>query len=477
MNALASGFDFKEIQDKVSLHLRPWHRSFQFWVRAADIYTGYKVFQLRVSFVKDPQKQQAMWDKQHELAADKIYAMCYDLGGFFLKIIGKPDLAPAAWVKRLVTLCDQAPATPFDAVQLVLEKEFGRSIGEIFENFDVNPLGSASIAQVHRARLRGDKNDVVVKVQHPGIQDLMMTDIRNLQAFALYIQKTDIKFDLFSVTKEMEKQIGYEFDFLREVNAMERIRRFLYENNKKTPVLVPRVLQGLATRRVLVMDYIDGVPILTLGDEMAKRGINPGGKMATSAKQNILKSLTLAYGQMILKTGFFHADPHPGNILICKGSEVALLDYGQVKDLPDQLRLGFADLVLAMADSNPVKATESYRELGIDTVSNCKNEQQELLRLAQTMFDTKLPPGVVMLQPFSEDASIKKIGVQSFPEELFSVLRTVHLLRGLSVGLGINYSCAEQWRPIAEEALYNAGRLKGANRTKVSNLGRFFRRY
>ncbi|KAG4137214.1 hypothetical protein ERO13_D07G057700v2 [Gossypium hirsutum] len=356
-----------------------------------------------------------MWDKQHELAADKIYAMCYDLGGFFLK--------------------------------------------------------------VHRARLRGDKNDVVVKVQHPGIQDLMMTDIRNLQAFALYIQKTDIKFDLFSVTKEMEKQIGYEFDFLREVNAMERIRRFLYENNKKTPVLVPRVLQGLATRRVLVMDYIDGVPILTLGDEMAKRGINPGGKMATSAKQNILKSLTLAYGQMILKTGFFHADPHPGNILICKGSEVALLDYGQVKDLPDQLRLGFADLVLAMADSNPVKATESYRELGIDTVSNCKNEQQEMLRLAQTMFDTKLPPGVVMLQPFSEDASIKKIGVQSFPEELFSVLRTVHLLRGLSVGLGINYSCAEQWRPIAEEALYNAGRLKGANRTKVSNLGRFFRRY
>ncbi|TYI18033.1 hypothetical protein ES332_A07G062700v1 [Gossypium tomentosum] len=480
MNALAFGYDFKEIQDKVSLHLRPWHRSFQFWVRAADIYTGYKVFQLRVSLVKDPQKKQAMWDKQHELAADKIYAMCYDLGGFFLKIaqiIGKPDLAPAAWVKRLVTLCDQAPATPFDAVQLVLEEEFGRSISEIFENFDVNPLGSAWIAQIHRARLRGDKNDVVVKVQHPGIQDLMMTDIRNLQAFALYIQKTDIKFDLFSVTKEMEKQIGYEFDFLREANAMERIRRFLYENNKKTPVLVPRVLRGLATRRVLVMDYIDGVPILNLGDEMDKRGINPGGKMATSAKQNILKSLTLAYGQMILKTGFFHADPHPGNILICKGSEVALLDYGQVKDLPDQLRLGFADLVLAMADSNPVKATESYRELGIDTVSNCKNEQQEMLRLAQTMFDTKLPPGVVMLQPFSEDASIKKISVQSFPEELFSVLRTVHLLRGLSVGLGINYSCAEQWRPIAEEALYNAGRLKGANRTKVSNPGRFFWRY
>ncbi|XWS37147.1 hypothetical protein CRYUN_Cryun19dG0018100 [Craigia yunnanensis] len=141
MNAIASRFDFKEIQDKV--------------------------FQVRVGLLKDLQKQQAMWERQHELAADKIYAMCSELGGFFLKIaqiILKPDLAPAAWVKKLVTLYDQAPATPFDAVLLVLEKELGRRIGEIFEKFDVNPLGSASIAQVHRARIRGDKNDIVVKV-------------------------------------------------------------------------------------------------------------------------------------------------------------------------------------------------------------------------------------------------------------------------------------------------------------------------
>ncbi|KAI4343655.1 hypothetical protein L6164_010977 [Bauhinia variegata] len=456
--------DLRDVSEKLSSHLRPWHRSFQFWVRAIDIYTGYKAFQVRASFEKDVQKQEAMWERQHELAADKIYAMCTDLGGFFLKIaqiLGKPDLAPAAWVRKLVTLCDQAPATPFHTVKIVLEKELGQSVDDMFERFDMEPLGSASIGQVHKARLRGDKNDVVVKVQHPGVQDLMMTDIHNLQAFALYMQKTDIKFDLYSVTKEMEKQIGYEFDFIREAGAMERIRKFLYENNKRTPVLVPRVIPDMVSRRVLVMEYIDGIPILNLGDEIAKRGINPGGKAAAAAKQKILKSLTLAYGQMILKSGFFHADPHPGNILICKGSEVALLDYGQVKDLPEQLRLGYASLVLAIADSDPTRASESYRELGIDTLSKCENEQQEMLRLAETMFDTKLPPGVVMLQPFSEGSSIKKIAVKAFPEELFSVLRTVHLLRGLSVGLGINYSCAEQWRTIAEEALYHAGRSKG----------------
>ncbi|KAI6675457.1 hypothetical protein NL676_003363 [Syzygium grande] len=459
-------FDLSSIQENLSTQLRPWQRSFQFWVRAVDIYAGYKVLQVRVCLEKDKQKQEAMWGRQHELAADKIYAMCSDLGGFFLKvaqIIGKPDLAPAAWVRRLVTLCDHAPATPFDVVQLVLERELGRNLGEMFEKIDTDPLGSASIAQVHRARLKGDKSDIVVKVQHPGVQELMMTDIRNLQAFALCIQKTDIKFDLYSVTKEMEKQIGYEFDFMREADAMERIRRFLLESNKRSPVLVPRVVRNLVTRRVLVMEYIDGIPIMNLGEEIAKRGINPHGKVAAAAKQNILGSLTKAYGQMILKSGFFHADPHPGNILICKGSQVALLDYGQVKDLPDKLRLGYANLVLAIVNRDPVRASESYRELGIDTLSKCQNEQQELLKLAETMFDTKLPPGVATLQPFSEESSIKKIAVQAFPEELFSVLRTVHLLRGLSVGLGVNYSCAEQWRPFAEEALLAAGRLEGTN--------------
>ncbi|CAM8926167.1 unnamed protein product [Rhodiola kirilowii] len=471
--------DFNEIRDKLSTQFTPWQRSIHFWVRAADIYTGYKVFQVRASFVKDVEKGEAMWERQHEVAADKIYNMCTDLGGFFLKvaqIVGKPDLAPAAWVRRLVTLCDQAPPTPLDTVKLVLENELGRSSDDLFERFDTLPIGSASIAQVHRARLKGDTIDVAVKVQHPGIQKLMMTDLRNLQAFAFYLQKTDIPFDMLSVTKEMEKQIGYEFDFLREANAMERIRSFLYKNNKRPPVLVPRVLRPFVSRRVLVMEYIEGTPILKLGDEMAKRGINPAGKIAAAAKQKILKSLTEAYGQMILKSGFFHADPHPGNIMVCKGSQVALLDYGQVKEMSDDLRLGYAKLVIAIADKNPVLAEESYKELGIKTICNNGDKQGEILRLAYAMFDTKLPLGKTQITPFSDDSSIKKIGVQAFPEELFSILRSIHLLRGLSLGLGINYSCSEEWRPIAEEVLRGAGKLKAIEARRRTWLSRIFRR-
>ncbi|PWA43989.1 protein kinase superfamily protein [Artemisia annua] len=396
-----ASIDLKEFQEKISTQFRPWQRSFQFWVRAADIYAGYKVFQIKVSFEKDVEKAEAMWERHHEYAADKIYNMCSDMGGFFLKVaqvVGKPDLAPAAWVRKLVTLCDQAPGTPSNVVRLVLEKELGRSVDEMFERFDWDPIGSASIAQVHRARIKGDKKDIVVKVQHPGVQDLMMTDLRNLQAFALCVQKTDLQFDFFSVCKEMEKQVntnlswsesvdcgfvphrmlkgnrrhgvdyimqaaGYEFDFTREADAMDRIRTFLSGSNIKTVVKVPRVIKDVVTRKVLAMEYIDGIPILNLKDEIIKRGIDPDGKIATAAKQNILKSLSLAYGHMILESGFFHADPHPGNILICKGSE---------KKAPPSVIMKSATLAVehAAASDRNDRTCHHFQKFGIKVIGD-----------------------------------------------------------------------------------------------------------
>jgi len=178
---------------------------------------------------------------------------------------------------------------------------------------------------------------------------------------------------------------------------------------------------------------------------------------------------------MILKDGFFHADPHPGNILICKDTEVALLDYGQVKEMPEDLRLAYANLVVAMADDDLLRAEEGFRELGIKTRTIADNKLEELFQLSLRMFDTRMPPGVTVMSPFADDSSLTKIGVESFPEELFSVLRTIQLLRGLTVGMGLTFSCAQQWRPIAEEALLKAGRIRASKpKQKRSFLRRLF---
>eukprot|EP00249_Psilotum_nudum_P007121 c20317_g1_i4 orf=478-1797(+) len=379
-----------------------------------------------------------------------------NLEAFFLKaaqMVGKPDLAPDAWVRKLVMLCDAAPATPFSTVKLILERE-GLPLHDFFEKFEGQPIGSASIAQVHRARVKGSTRDVAVKVQHPGVEELMMTDIRNLKAFAAFLQRFDIKFDLLSITDELEDQVQYEFDFVREATSMDRIADSMsIWNNGKPPVIIPRSIPGMVTRQVLVMDFIEGIPILRLEVELAKRGICADGTVARLAKRNILRDLTAAYGQMILRDGFFQADPHPGNILINNLGKVALLDYGQVKELQNSLRLDFANLVLAIASGKPLKISHCFKNLGIVTARRGEEDLASLKTMAVMMFDTKLPPGLSKVTPFGEESMLKKFPVTNFPKELFFILRTIHLLRGLSIGMGISYSCAHEWKQLAEAAV------------------------
>ncbi|XP_024524906.1 uncharacterized protein LOC9654680 [Selaginella moellendorffii] len=438
-------------------------RTMQFWMRCMSIYASYKVCQIRVQFVSDKQEQDRIWEEQHESAAEKVYALCTDLGGFFLKsaqVLAKPDLVPAAWVKKLVVLCDDAPPTPFETVQGIVEAELGNPINALFERFDQKPLGCASIAQVHRARLKGRSTDVAVKVQHPGAEELMMTDISNQKTFGAFLQRFDVKFDLVSAVDELEQQVHHEFDFLREAKSMDRIAVTLSKENRGSPpIQVPRPVPGFVTRKVLVMDFVEGIPILRIADEMIKRGINPHGSVANHAKRSILKDITAAYGQMILRDGFFQADPHPGNILVKSNGKVALLDYGQVKELPNELRLAFARLILGMSSHDPKRIELAFGDLGIEISKLSMIGEGSIKDLATIMFDTKLPGGLTVVNPFADDSLLKQISVPKFPRDLFFLLRTIHILRGISMGMGISYSVADEWKKLADEALKAANQI------------------
>lgn len=451
---------------------RKMDRTVQFWTRTIAIYASYKATQVRVQFVKDEAERERIWEERHEIAADKIYTLCTELGGLFLKsaqILAKPDLAPLPWVKRLVVLCDRAPQTPFGTVLKVLEQELGRTVEDVFERFETEPLGSASIAQVHRARLKGATNDVAVKVQHPQAYELMMIDIRNQKVFASFLQRFDVPFDLISILDELEEQVEFEFDFIRESKSMDRISESLNVAFKgKPPVTVPRSVPDLVTEKVLVMDFIEGIPILQMGDEMTKRGINPNGSVAKNAKRRILSDLATAYGEMILRDGFFQADPHPGNILINKKGKVALLDYGQVKEIDDKVRLGFARLIVALASSNVREMGLSYRDLGIETTVSAEKDPKNFKTLATIMFDTQLPLGMTVANPFGDDAVLHDISVKTFPRGLFYILRTIHILRGLSVGMDSPLSTSELWKPLALQVLAVAG--KSLNSYPVEEL-------
>eukprot|EP00897_Mesotaenium_endlicherianum_P006219 jgi/Mesen1/5625/ME000282S04769 len=445
-------------------------RSFQFWTRAVGIYASYKVCQAREHLVKDPQAREQMWEAQHEYAADRLYSMCVDLGGFFLKsgqFLAKPDLVPMAWVRRLSVLHDAAPADPFPVVRGVLEAELGANLDTLFSSFCEVPVGSASIAQVHKARLRSTGADVAVKVQHRDAESLVMMDLANHHSFAGILQKLELKFDLQSVVK-------HEFDFVREAHSMDRIATSLALGGgsprgargnaarpprldmSKSPIIVPRSVPGLVTRRVLVMDYIDGVQIMRLGDAMKQRGISPTGRVAQMAKKNILRDLSAAYGHMILRDGHFQADPHPGNIFVCQGGKVALLDYGQTKELPDRLRLSYARLVLAICADDVDEIGRLFKEVGIQTEKTAQEDPDSFLRMSCMMFDTTMNSKYTTTNPFAEESSLRNNAVKAFPKDLFFVLRTVQLLRGLSMGMDCELSVAKEWKGLAQEALAKA---------------------
>ncbi|CAI5522414.1 unnamed protein product [Closterium sp. Naga37s-1] len=516
----------------------------EFWCRIVHVYGSYKVCQLHtslalplpgnrhLSLLTDTQKH-AAWERQHERAADLLHSLCTEMRGFFLKagqFLAKPDVSPPAWVAKLASLHDAAPADPFPVVCATIEGEMEAVTGrkgvkwtDVFARIDQEPLGSASIAQVHRAWLH-DGRKVAVKVQHRGAQPLMLTDLANLKAFGAFLQKTELKnMDIVSALVELEKQVRLEFDFRIEAEAMERVHLALRGGGKggemarrkptaaaggaaggaedgavksrggakqrrrgskqqqsersshisssfppstsssstssssSSPVVVPRPVSGLVSRQLLVMDLIDGSPLLRVAEQM---GSKADGFFATRMKRSIFRSLGEAYGLMILRDGFFQADPHPGNILICPDRKVALLDYGQTKQISQQHRLQLAELILAVGDGDARKIGRLYNEMGFELSKTAEENPESFKWMATLMFDTRSAKGATTSNPFSEEHAAQNNGVKKFPEDLFFVVRSMQLLRGICMGMGLNESLAEQWRPIARQAIREAQRQR-----------------
>jgi len=311
------------------------------------------------------------------------------------------DLCPAAVCAALAPLQDAVPAMPPATARRVVAAELatlGRSFDDVFASFDDIPLGSASVAQVHRATLRpgatatssktsspsskgGAARDVAVKVQHEGAEALMGLDLADLAALAYALQRTELRFDLGSAVSELRAQVAQEFDFAREARCMDDIAARLAP--MRASLRVPRSVGGLVTRRVLVMDFLDGIPLTRLREKAG------GGAAARLASGRVLAALAEAYGRMLFTPGPFQADPHPGNVLVLRGGIVGLLDYGQCKELTRAQRGSLAELYIALRKGPPERAAAALQALGVrcareDDIAGCAHH-------AAAMFGTATP--------------------------------------------------------------------------------------
>lgn len=304
-------------------------------------FQGFMLF-LRWFFVGNSDNKEANQEKQAVWLKEKLI----QLGPTFIKMgqsMGtRADLLPLPFVKELGTLVDQVPPFPNDVAFSIIEKELGHKINELYAEFELEPVAAASLGQVYRARLHTGE-EVAVKVQRPNLEATIKGDIvilKKVANFAERFPQLNENADWSGMLREFDSTIHEEMDYAAEGKNAERFR----ENFKNwSNVHVPTIYWNATTSKVLTMEFIHGTKVTDL-EEQARRNISP-------AKVNRL--LIKTYLKQLLEDGFFHADPHPGNLLVMPDGRVAFFDFGMVGRITPQLQAKMIDAFFHVVDKDP----------------------------------------------------------------------------------------------------------------------------
>ncbi|MFQ5805069.1 MAG: ABC1 kinase family protein [Phycisphaerae bacterium] len=288
--------------------------------------------------------------------AERVRMILEELGPTFIKLgqvlSTRPDLLPAEFVAELEKLQRHVPPFPFEQVRQIVEGELHRPLGESFARFDETSLAAASIGQVHRARLQPGE-EVVVKVQRPGIRHTIEVDLEILLHLATLLERHVEGAKLHRPTKiveEFSRVMEQELDYGAEIAHLER---FANQFLKDSTVYVPKVYRDFSTSRVLTMEYVEGVNVTDL-EALSQHNLDRK-RIAACGAELILKQ--------VFVHGFFHADPHPGNVYVLPGDVICYLDFGMVGRLDRRAREDFADLVYGAAARDAGKTTAALLRL------------------------------------------------------------------------------------------------------------------
>ncbi len=296
--------------------------------------------------------------ERHRLRAERLTRTLAELGPTFIKLAqvfaARADILPEPYLSAIATLTDQVPPLPPGVAERVVREELGRDVGQVFGRFEPEPLAAASLGQVHRASYAG--REVVVKVLRPGVEEVVGEDLdvsfRILFLLNLLFPNHRTR-AITAIVSEFSKRIRDELDFREEARNAAMLRR----NFQSEPrVIVPEVVTELVTRRVLVLEYVEGTRIDRLHERLAAGELD---------LQRLVETVVDAYIKMMLEDGVFHADPHAGNLLIDPQGRLVLLDFGMVLQVERDTRRRLVETVLAAARQDVDGVINGFYELGI----------------------------------------------------------------------------------------------------------------
>jgi len=378
--------------------------------------------------------------------AERMRLALEELGPTFIKLgqllSTRPDVIPKSYVSEFAKLQDDVPSFPFEDVRTQILHELGGEIEDIFSSFTPQPLAAASIAQVHRARLQSGE-EVVVKLRRPGVVDAVETDIDVLMGLALLAERhlagSDI-YDPVGLVREFARTIRREMDFSREGHTIEKIAA----NFTGDPTMYfPKVHWERTTRGVLTMEYIAGIKVSDLS----------GLEHAGMSRQSIAQRGADAFLKMVLVHGFFHGDPHPGNVLILPGDVICLLDYGMVGRLDEHVKGYLIDILLAILkrDVNEVIALMSGSGDVPDDL-NTRPLQRDLTEFIDNYYDLPLREIEVgrVLMEFIEIVTTYHIKIQP---DLMLLAKALVTVEGMGRELDPHFDMFGHLRPFMEQAI------------------------
>jgi predicted unusual protein kinase regulating ubiquinone biosynthesis (AarF/ABC1/UbiB family) len=340
------------------------------------VYLGIKSNQLIARRLRPPDMAKR-WSHFNRESAESIYQTAVELRGLILKgcqfIGSRADVLPTEYIETLSRLQDRVPPKSFDVVRDCVEEELGAPLHTLFASFSERPIASASLAQVHEARLHSGER-VAVKVQYPEIAALVTSDLANLRTLFRAVGVIEKDFDLMPLVEEFGKHVPLELDFINEGHNAERVAAFYSERDD---IYVPKIYWDYTTRRVLVMEFVEGIKISD-APSLRAAGLSP---------QTIMQTLVEAYCEQILVRGFFHADPHPGNLIVQPGppARVVFVDFGLAKELPAEFQRGVVSFASALLGGQPDTMARALLELGFETRSGGSDSAKPLAALAERL--------------------------------------------------------------------------------------------